>query len=252
MAKTLETTATWLVSEGLECGEQGLYHLPRDHAWHSGPTYFCNDFFEWHYFTFLGKDKKTGHDISLFWCAMAQGFSTQLGRPVMPLFFAWHDKVTGEFINTTIIPNGKFQSSGSGKPDFGFKYAVDDPDGKGFEIGYKHTGEQWRFKSSAPAKSKIDGHPHEMDVTAVVKAPGYIPSAYWGLESIGFQKLYNQNPETMYGLTYYYTAPEMEMKGSRNARRWRSPDRGCGVVRTSVGQLSQYGAGSVLLGICAL
>jgi hypothetical protein len=35
-----------------------------------------------------------------------------------------------------------------------------------------------------------------------------------GLESIGFQKLYNRNPETMYGLTYYYTAPEIEMKGS--------------------------------------
>ena len=28
MAKTLETTATWLVSEGLECGEQGLTISP--------------------------------------------------------------------------------------------------------------------------------------------------------------------------------------------------------------------------------
>ena len=111
----LEKPAGWLVADGLECGEQGLYHLPKDHAWHSGPTYFCNDYFEWHYFTFLGKDKKTGHDISLFWCAMSQGFSTQLNRPVMPLFFAWHDKVTGEFIHTTIVPFGKFQSSGSGK-----------------------------------------------------------------------------------------------------------------------------------------
>jgi hypothetical protein len=53
-----------------------------------------------------------------------------------------------------------------------------------------------------------------MDLTGVVKAPGYVPMAYWGLESIGFQKLHNQNPETMYGLTYYYTAPEMEMKGT--------------------------------------
>ena len=210
----LEKTAGWLVADGLECGEQGLYHLPKDHAWHSGPTYFCNDYFEWHYFTFLGKDQKTGHDISLFWCAMSQGFSTQLNRPVMPLFFAWHDKVTGEFIHTTIVPFGKFQSTGSGDSGFGFKYAVDDPDGKGFEISYKHAGEQWHFKSSAPEKSKIDGQPHELDVTATVKAPGYIPSAYWGLESIGFQKLYNQNPETMYGLTYYYTAPDMEMKGS--------------------------------------
>ena len=111
----MEKPAGWLVADGLECGEQGLYHLPKDHAWHSGPTYFCNDYFEWHYFTFLGKDKKTGHDISLFWCAMSQGFSTQLSRPVMPLFFAWHDKVTGEFINTTVVPAGKFQSTGSSK-----------------------------------------------------------------------------------------------------------------------------------------
>ena len=111
----MEKPAGWLVADGLECGEQGLYHLPKDHAWHSGPTYFCNDYFEWHYFTFLGKDQKTGHDISLFWCAMSQGFSTQLNRPVMPLFFAWHDKVTGEFIHTTIVPFGKFQSTGSGE-----------------------------------------------------------------------------------------------------------------------------------------
>ena len=195
----MEKPAGWLVADGLECGEQGLYHLPKDHAWHSGPTYFCNDYFEWHYFTFLGKDQKTGHDISLFWCAMSQGFSTQLNRPVMPLFFAWHDKVTGEFIHTTIVPFGKFQSSGSSKSSFGFNYALDDPDGKGFEISYKHAGEQWHFKSSAPQRSKMMANPtHELDVTATVKAPGYIPSAYWGLESIGFQKLYNQNPETMY------------------------------------------------------
>ena len=157
----------------------------------------------------------------------------------MPLFFAWHDKVTGEFIHTTIVPFGKFQSTGSGDSGFGFKYALDDPDGKGFEIGYQHAGEQWHFKSSAPKKSKIDGQPHELDVTATVKASGYIPSAYWGLESIGFQKLYNQNPETMYGLTYYYTAPDMEMKGSVTLADGVH-DRGSGMVRTSVGQLSQH------------
>jgi hypothetical protein len=57
---TASTTdqAPWLVGEGLELGEQGLYKLPRDHAWHSGPSYFCNDFQEWHYFTLLGTDKR--------------------------------------------------------------------------------------------------------------------------------------------------------------------------------------------------
>jgi hypothetical protein len=46
----------WFVSDGLEMEEEGLYHLPRDHAWHSGPTYFCVDFNEWHYFTFRGTE----------------------------------------------------------------------------------------------------------------------------------------------------------------------------------------------------
>jgi hypothetical protein len=200
---------------GIETGEQGLYHLPRDHAFHGGPTYFTNDFFEWHYFTFLGRDKTTGHDVSLFWIAMSQGWAAQLNRPVMFSFFAWHDKVTGEFFPTTMVPMSAFESSGSREPDFGFQYAIKDPDEKGFEVSYAHAQERWTFKAFCSEKSKLaNGKPYLMDVVADVKAPGYIPSAYWGLESIGFNPLFNQNPETMYGLTYYYTAPEMEMKGT--------------------------------------
>jgi len=202
------------VSPGLEISEQGLYHLPRDHAFHGGPTYFTNDFEEWHYFTFQGTDKKTGHAVTLFFCPFAQGWNKELNRPLMFAFFAWHDTVTGEFINTTLIPNGAFVSSGSGEPNFGFKYSLDGTDGQGFAWSYDHPAESWHFKGFATDKSKIIGKPFSMDVTGNVKAPGYVPMAYWGLESIGFNKLYNQNPETMYGLTYYYTAPEMEMKGS--------------------------------------
>lgn len=51
------------------------------------------------------------------------------------------------------------------------------------------------------------GKPYSLDVTGTVKAPGYLPVAYWGPESIGFNPLYNQNPETMYRLSYYYDAP---------------------------------------------
>ena len=199
---------------GVLTEEQGLYHLPKDHAWHGGPTYFTDDFDEWHYFSFLGEDKKTGHTVSLFWCGFWQGWSKDLDRPFMFSLFAWHDTVTGEFLGTTIAPTGDLESSGSPEPDFGFTYAIKDPDGKGFETTYNHAQERWHFTSFATDKSKIQGTPYVMDLTGEVKAPGYIPSAYWGLESIGFQKLYNQNPETMYGLTYYYTAPEMEMKGS--------------------------------------
>lgn len=198
----------WFTGEGLEVSEQGLYHLPRDHAWHGGPTYFTNDFHEWHYFTFLGKDKKTGHEISLFWCPFAQGYNTQMKRPVIFSLLAWHDTVTGEFINATITPKGEFKTKGTPSPAFGFDYVLKDPQ-NGFETNYNHAKEEWKFKAYTPEKGGI-----KLDVTGIVKAPGYVPMAYWGLESIGFNKLYNQNPETMYGLTYYYTAPEMEMKGS--------------------------------------
>ena len=58
------------VAPGLNVEEQGLYHLPRDHQWHGGPTYFTNDFNEWHYYTFLGEDKTTGHQIGIFWLGL--------------------------------------------------------------------------------------------------------------------------------------------------------------------------------------
>lgn len=204
-----ETTDKPWSGEGLLTEEQGLYHLPKDHAWHGGSTYFMNDYQEWHYFTFIGKDKKTGHQISLFWCPFAQGYNKDLKRPVVFSLFAWHDTVTGEFINTTITPKGKFETRGTAEPDFGFKYSFKEDMEQGFETIYNHNKEQWGFTAYSSDKGGI-----KMNVTGIVKAPGYIPMAYWGLESIGFDKSLNQNPETMYGLTYYYTAPEMEMTGS--------------------------------------
>lgn len=207
-------TGGWLVGDGLELGEQGLYKLPRDHAWHSGPTYFANDYFEWHYFTFLGTDKKTGHEVSLFLCMFSAGWSEKLGRPLMFPIFAWHDTVTGEFQASTFYPLSQFQSQGSDGSDFGFTYSVTDPDEKGFVTSYDHGQEKWRFKSFCSDKSEVLGKPYQVDVTGVVQKPGYVPAAYWGLESIGYNKLYNQNPETMYGLTYYYFAPQMEMSGT--------------------------------------
>jgi len=205
----------WLVSDGLELGEQGIYQLPRDHAWHSGPTYFVNDYFEWHYFTFLGTDKTTGHDVTVFLCLFTSGWSTDLGRPVMFPIFAWHDTVTGEFQATTFYPLSPFHTSGSATNDFGFTYAVSDPDEKGFETSYDHAQEKWTFTSFCTEDSEIQGtKPYQLDVTGFVKAPGYVPSGYWGLESIGFNPLRDQNPATMYGLSYYYIAPNMEMTGT--------------------------------------
>src|SRR5271166_1656417 len=85
------------------------------------------------------------------------GLTKEFNRPFMFSLFAWHDTETGEFIGTTIVPNGKFRSSGSGEPNFGFKYAIKDADEKGFETTYKYAKERWILKSFATAKSKITG-----------------------------------------------------------------------------------------------
>jgi hypothetical protein len=97
--------------------------------------------------------------------------------------------------------------SGTAAPNFGFQYSANDDDGKGFAWDYDHAAERWNFKSHATEKSKIVGSPHKVELTGVVKAPGYVPMAYWGLESIGYRNGFDQNPETMFGLTYYYAAP---------------------------------------------
>ena len=60
-----------------------------------------------------------------------------------------------------------------------------------------------------------------------------------GLESIGVDPQDRQNPETMFGLTYYYTAPKMAAKGTVTLKDRTVSFRRRRLVRTSVGQLPQ-------------
>lgn len=206
-------SAPWLTSPGLNTEEQGLYHLPRDHQWHSGPTYHFNDFDEWHYFTFLGKDLTTGHNISLFVCNLQQGWRNDIQRPHTRVLVAYLDKDEAKFYSHAIDPTGKFVTTGS---NGNFNYTIGEV-GKeqGLATNYSYSQERWNFKGWATNESNMTaGTPYNFDVTGIVKIPGYIPMAYWGLENIGFNDQYNQNPSTMYGLSYYYVAPEMEMNGT--------------------------------------
>ena len=204
-------SAPWLTSPGLNTEVQGIYHLPIDHQWHSGPTYHYNDFQEWHYFTFLGKDKTTGHNVSLFVLNNFQGYRTDIQRPNTRIITAYLDKDTGKFYGNTIQPTSQLVTKGASGD---FNYVVNDTD-QGFATDYNYSQERWNFKGWAINKSTMAaGTPYNVNVTGVVKAPGYIPMAYWGLENIGFNNKYDQNPSTMYGLSYYYTAPEMEMTGN--------------------------------------
>jgi len=205
-------SAPWLTSPGLNTEEQGLYHFPRDHQWHSGPTYHFNDFDEWHYFTLLGKDLTTGHNISLFVCDLQQGWRNDIQRPNTRVLMAYLDKDEAKFYGHGIDPTGKFVTTGS-NGDFNYTVGEVGKD-QGFATNYSYSQERWNFKGWATNESNITvGTPYNFDVTGIVKVPGYIPMAYWGLENIGFNDQYDQNPSTMYGLSYYYVAPEMEMNG---------------------------------------
>jgi predicted secreted hydrolase len=193
---------------------QAIYSLPRDHAWHGGAFYQSNEYNEWHYITALGRDLKTGQRISIFWVPLAQGWEASEGRPLHNVLFAFHNLETGEFHTSLCYMKGKLKTEGSAADakDFWFKYSIDD--GKnGFITEYDYPTETWKFAGYNTKDDKWN-QPFKLDMTSTLKTPGYVPMAYWGLESIGVDPQHRQNPETMYGLTYYYTAPMMACKGS--------------------------------------
>ncbi len=192
---------------------QALYSLPRDHAWHGGAFYQSNDFNEWHYITILGRDLDTGERISVFWVPLSQGWVAAEGRPLHNVLFAFHNLDTGEFHTALLYITGPMTTEGSAPDaaDFHFRYEIDD--GKsGFTTAYTHATETWEFGGYTTKKDDWN-EPFRLSMTATARAPGYVPLAYWGLESIGVDPQQRQNPETMYGLTYYYTAPDMASSG---------------------------------------
>jgi len=202
-------------SPGIELQSgQAVYKLPRDHAWHGGEFYQSNEYNEWHYITILGRDVKTGERISIFWVPLAQGWMAEDSRPLHNVLFAFQNLETGEFHTSMPYITGPLKTEGStaDAEDFWFKYSIDD--GKnGFTTAYDYPSETWKF-SGYNSKDDEWNHPFKLDMTAVLKAPGYVPMAYWGLESIGIDPKDGQNPETMHGLTYYYTAPNMAVEGT--------------------------------------
>lgn len=192
---------------------QALYTLPRDHAWHGGKFYQSNDFNEWHYITVIGRDIDTGERISVFWVPLSQGWVAAEGRPLHNVLFAFQNMDTGEFHTALLYITGPLTTEGSAPDaeDFHFRYEIDDGE-NGFTTAYTHADETWKFSGY---NTKVDewNQAFRMSMTATAQAPGYVPMAYWGLESIGVDPQDRQNPETMFGLTIYYTAPNMAATG---------------------------------------
>jgi len=195
---------------------QAPYSLPRDHAMHGGKFYQTNDFNEWQYITILAKDLDTGDDISVFWVPLSQGWMKEDGRPLQNGLFSYHNIKTGEFHTALVVFPGKFTSEGTAPDakDFRFKYAMSGPE-TAFSTEYLHASESWHFTAkSTIAEGK--NAPFSLDFTSVAEFPGYVPAAYWGLEAIGYDPKDRQHPETMYGLTWYYIAPNMATAGTLN------------------------------------
>ncbi|MCA1788345.1 MAG: carotenoid 1,2-hydratase, partial [Thioalkalivibrio sp.] len=203
-----------LQGSGIETeSAQAVYSLPRDHAWHGGDFYQTNDFNEWHYITVLGRDLDTGERISVFWVPLSQGWVAKEGRPLHNVLFAFHNLDTGEFHTALLYITGPMTTEGSapGADDFHFRYEIDD--GKSaFTTAYTHANETWEFGGYTTEKDDWN-EPFRLSMSSQAKAPGYVPMAYWGLESIGVDPQHRQNPETMFGLSYYYTAPDMASSG---------------------------------------
>jgi len=149
----------------------------------------------------------------VFWVPLAQGWVAAEGRPLHNVLFAFHNLDTGEFYTALLYITGPMMTEGSGPDaeDFHFRYEIDD--GKsGFTTAYTHADETWQFGGYTTEKDDWN-EPFRLSMTAQAQAPGYVPMAYWGLESIGVDPQDRQNPETMYGMTIYYTGTDMASTG---------------------------------------
>jgi hypothetical protein len=198
---------------GILTEPQPLYTLPKDHMYHGGPTYFTNDFTEWHYISILGKNLENGHDVSIFWATLCTGWSEADQRPFINSLVSYHDFETLEFKSALTGYMGPLQSEAGdyNAPDFSFRYAVDGEE-SGYSTAYTHADETWKFTGRSSLQSEA-AVPFDLDATAQLRFPGYVPMAYWGFESIGIDPQQRQNPETMFGLTYYY-AGDMDVNAN--------------------------------------
>lgn len=194
---------------------QALYSLPRDHRWHGGPFYETAEYWEWHYWTAFVRDVATDEEWGLFYTTMRNAFNPATGEPVVLSYLSLTNLNTQRF-----YPSSRFATSGgqrigrpadSASPD-DFLFGIDSGDGLTLEERYYAREERWGFTlSSAATTEQPKLH---IDVNLVLEAPGYLPTTPTGVEEEGFSRDGLYNPETMYGLSYYYYAPSMALTGT--------------------------------------
>jgi len=212
-----ESLAVQVDLYGFSLDPQPIYQLPHDHRFHRGPTYIHNDYNEWQYFTALGTDEKTGDEISLFICPFHQGWVKAHNGRANLLVFAFSNLNTKEFYCANTLLEGEYTATASNpdSEDFAFTYRISGASGQ-LTVTYDHPTETWTYQGHSEIKNESNS-PYAFDVKYTVKAPGYIPAAYHGLENIGWDSGgpgYRHNPQTMAGLTRYIQVPRADLTGT--------------------------------------
>jgi predicted secreted hydrolase len=197
---------------------QALYSLPRDHRWHGGPFYTTGEYWEWHYWTGFVTDVDSGDEWGLFYTTMRNAFIPETGEPAVINFVSLTDFATSTFYPASrgIVTGGEraTRPADGTSPD-DFEYAIDSGDGLSIVERYYHDDERWGFQLSyAPTSEQAA---LEIGVELVLEAPGYLPTTPTGIEEEGYSREGLYNPETMYGLSYYYFAPKMALTGTITA-----------------------------------
>jgi predicted secreted hydrolase len=194
---------------------QALYTLPRDHRWHGGPFYETHQYWEWHYWTGFATDVDTGDEWGLFYTTMRNDFNPATGEPVVLNYLSLTN-----FATKTFFPSARAAVAGgqravlpadSTSPD-DFEFGIDSGDGLTLVEQYYHADERWHFQVSSAAVGEQQALAFDVDL--VLQAPGYLPTTPTGVEEEGYSRDGLYNPETMYGLSYYYYAPKMALTGT--------------------------------------
>ncbi len=195
---------------------QALYTLPRDHRWHGGPFYATSEYWEWHYWTAFVANVESGEEWGLFYTTMRNAFNPETGEPVVQNYLSLTNFATQSFYPSSHYTLAGGQQAGrpagsTSSDDFAF--SIQFADGLSLAERYYHDEERWGFQVTSPGGEQQD-HALAIDVEMVLEAPGYLPTTPTGIEEEGYSRDGLYNPETMYGLSYYYYAPSMALTGT--------------------------------------
>lgn len=201
----------WQGVPGTQADAQAIYRLPQDHAFHTGPTYHANEYLEWHYASSFLKDA-AGQNISIFWSIFASGWIEEKGRPRLFSTVSLYNIDTDDY-NTSEIVWDNFNSTGQGESDpagFGFSYTFSTDDGAWQRLSYSRAQELWTFEHFDPSSARLRTK-CSLKLTFTPRSPGYVSPVQFGVEQQGVDSPGDWNPESLYGLSYYLAAPQMEV-----------------------------------------